>query len=292
VPKVSGNPKIKSAITIKLPPTPVSSAPEKPGDQDSRPTIKVKLPHTPLFSLPEDYSDRNIRPTVAIKLPPTPASLALEVFSEQNSKPAIKVKLPPTPASSSPEKSSVQKIRPIVTVKLPSTSASSSLEAPSNQKIKPIVTFKLPPTPASFARGESSDRSIAPTILEVKNKLEIQPKINECKDSALSIKDLARSQILDTFLKSSLPIGMAVISALEHSASTQAATHTQLVNLLKTIDPAQGLSVSEVAVLVRHLNRLVGDVEKTWANLQSETINGVGRWRQLKEDIRGAELGL
>jgi hypothetical protein len=158
--------------------------------------------------------------------------------------------------------------------------------------MRPTIPVKLPPNRTSLAVEESSDQNIVPTILEVTTELDIQPQMNENKQFVLYTEDFARFRILNTFLQRSIRIGKVAISALENGATTQAMTYTQLLNLLKSIDPAREIPASEVAVLVENLNRIVGDVDKTRAYLQMKAKNRLKGWGELKNDMREAGLAL
>jgi hypothetical protein len=67
-------------------------------------------------------------------------------------------------------------------------------------------------------------------------------------------------------------------------------THTQLINLLETIDAVRDNSILDVDVLVEHLKTIVVEVEKTRKHLQEEARDRLIRWQQLTEEMKEAGL--
>jgi dephospho-CoA kinase len=112
------------------------------------------------------------------------------------------------------------------------------------------------------------------------------------KQFVLYNKDFARSQILQLFFERSNTVAREALSALEHAAVSQAVTHTQILGLLKNIDPARAISVAQVPVFIEHLNRIVREVDHTRAKLQREARDVSIRLQQLNAGMNETRLDI
>jgi hypothetical protein len=108
-----------------------------------------------------------------------------------------------------------------IAVKLPPTPASLTSGVSSDQHIRPNSTVNRLPSIASLATEESSGQNTGRIISKVEIGLD---KINESKQFVLDSNDFTHAEILNAFLKRSVPLATMAISSLQRGTATQAAT--------------------------------------------------------------------